>query len=356
MRGVRPDDRVVLCGSNSVALVIAHLGILRAGAVVALAGETLTERELRHVVSNAAAIAAFASGEAVGRLEAIAADTGLEWVATLDVHGSAPRLEEALSQRDTLRAGGLESRRAAILGYTSGTTGEPKAAMLSHANVLSSVRGVIGAWRWQDDDLLVHSLPLTHQHGLTGVHATLLSGSRAVVQPSLDPAALCAAIASEKATVLFAVPAVYERLLAWEGAGSADFSSLRLATSGSAPLSAQLWERARDLIGAEPVERYGTTESGLDASNPYDGARQPGSVGVPLPGVEVVIADAGGTPVDDGADGEILVRGPHVFDGYWRDEGATAESLRPGVGFGPGMSAGSIRATDTSRSPAGSRS
>jgi malonyl-CoA/methylmalonyl-CoA synthetase len=183
------------------------------------------------------------------------------------------------------------------------------------------------AWRWRDDDVLVHSLPLSHQHGLTGVHATLLAGSRAVIQPSLDPARLSAAIAAERATVLFAVPALYERLISWGGGG--DISSLRLATSGSAPLAPGLWERARKLIGREPVERYGTTESGLDASNPYDGPRRPGSVGIPLPGIEIAIADSEGKVLADGVDGEVLVRGPHVFDGYWRNDRATRQSFRP---------------------------
>jgi malonyl-CoA/methylmalonyl-CoA synthetase len=335
-RGAQPGDRVVLCGSNSIEFVIAHLGVLRTGAVDTLAGSTLTERELRHVVTHSGAVGGFASGDAVGRLEALAADTAMAWVVSLEPDAGAQGLEGALNVRGTLRPGGLENRRPAILGYTSGTTGNPKGAPLSHANVLSSVRGVMWAWRWREDDLLVHSLPLTHAHGLTGLHATLLSGARAVIQPSLDPATLCETIAAERATVLFAVPAVYERLLAWGEGAPQDFASLRLATSGSAPLSPRLWERARELVGAEPLERYGTTESGLDVSNPYDGARLPGSVGTPLPGIEVAITDADGLPLADGGDGEVLVRGPQVFAGYWQDERATVDSFRPGDWFRTG--------------------
>jgi len=333
-RGVQPGDRVVICASSSVPFVIADLGILRAGAVATLADATLTERELRHVVATSGAVAAFASGDPVGRLEAIAEDTPLRWVASLDARDRGPRLEEALSSRVALPPGKPDGERAGVLGYTSGTTGDPKGAPLSHSNMLSSARSVMLAWRWREDDVLVHSLPLSHQHGLTGVHVTLLAGSRAVIQPCLDPARLTAAIAGERASVLFAVPAVYERLLSWGGGG--DFSSLRLATSGSAPLAPRLWEKARELIAREPVERYGTTESGLDVSNPYDGPRRPGSVGIPLPGIEIAIADPEGNVLPDGADGEVLVRGPHVFDGYWRDDGATRQSFHPGGWFRTG--------------------
>jgi malonyl-CoA/methylmalonyl-CoA synthetase len=157
-----------------------------------------------------------------------------------------------------------------------------------------------------------------------------------VIQPGLDPAVLCETIATERATVLFAVPAVYERLLAWGAGAPADFASLRLATSGSAPLSPALWERASALIGAEPLERYGTTESGLDVSNPYDGPRLPGSVGTPLPGIEVAITDTEGARLASGADGEVLVRGPQVFGGYWQNERATVDAFRGGGWFRTG--------------------
>jgi malonyl-CoA/methylmalonyl-CoA synthetase len=207
---------------------------------------------------------------------------------------------------------------AAMLAYTSGTTGAPKGVPLTHANVLASTRGVVKAWRWTADDVLVHALPLSHQHGLSGVHLSLLCGSSAVVFSGFDPAALTGAIREHRATVLFAVPAMYERLHAWDGIGDADLSSLRLAVSGSAPLPAALAERVAEWLGQPPLERYGSTEAGLDVSNVSDGPRRPGRVGWALPGIEVRL---------DGEDGEILVRGPQVFDGYWNRPEATAEAL-----------------------------
>jgi malonyl-CoA/methylmalonyl-CoA synthetase len=207
---------------------------------------------------------------------------------------------------------------------------------LTHANLLSSIRGVMLAWRWQPDDVLVHALPLTHQHGLGGVHATLLAGSRAVIHTRFDPAALCAAIRAEWATVLFAVPAIYERLVAWEAVADADLSSLRLAVSGSAPLSPALAERVAALLGQLPLERYGSTEAGLDVSNPYEGPRRVGTVGLPLPGVELAIVDGTGALVPNGSDGEIVLRGPQVFSGYAGQPEATAAAFYPGGWFRSG--------------------
>jgi malonyl-CoA/methylmalonyl-CoA synthetase len=230
----------------------------------------------------------------------------------------------------------LASDAPALLAYTSGTTGAAKAVPLAHANLLASVRGVMLAWRWSEADVLVHSLPLSHQHGLGGVHATLLAGSRAVILGSFDPEALCGAIADARATVLFAVPAVYERLAGWEGIAGARLDSLRLLVSGSAPLSPALAERVEAVTGQLPLERYGTTESGLDVSNPLEGPRRVGSVGLPLPGVEVLIADEHGAPLADGQDGEINLRGPQVFGGYRGNAAATAEAFHEGGWFRTG--------------------
>jgi malonyl-CoA/methylmalonyl-CoA synthetase len=164
----------------------------------------------------------------------------------------------------------------------------------------------------------------------------------------LDPGRLVAAIRDESASILFSVPAVYERLVAAsEGCGrnregqpgvgqspvtrasESSFGSLRLATSGSAPLSTELWAQAAELIGSQPLERYGTTESGLDVSNPYDGPRKPGAVGIPLPGVEMRVVDSAGAELAADADGEVVVRGPQVFAGYWGDDRATRDSFYP---------------------------
>jgi malonyl-CoA/methylmalonyl-CoA synthetase len=258
-------------------------------------------------------------------------------VALEEVEGSeAPSLRQAISEGEPLEPGDADGDDVVMLAYTSGTTGRPKGVPLSHANLLSSVRGVTWAWRWDASDVLVHALPFSHQHGLSAVHISLLCGSRAVVYSKFDPERLCRAIEAEKATILFAVPAIYEKLVAWEGIEEADFSSLRLAVSGSSGLSPALAHKVSLLLGKDVLERYGSTESGLSVSNPYDGPRKFGTVGFPLPGTELAIVDEGGDSVQMGQDGEIVLRGPQVFSGYWDLPDATEESLYSGVWFRTG--------------------
>jgi malonyl-CoA/methylmalonyl-CoA synthetase len=304
-RGVEPGDRVLLCAPTSMALVVAYLATVRVGATAMPCDAALTAAELRHLLEDGAPVAAFVAPDARERLAAagdVKTVVGIDEVARLDGDPVDPEPDPG----------------PAMLAYTSGTTGAPKGVPLTHANVLASTRGVVKAWRWSADDVLVHALPLSHQHGLSGVHLSLLCGSRAVVFSRLEPAGLTAAIRDRAASVLFAVPAMYERLDRWDGIRDADFGSLRLPVSGSAPLSPALAERCADWLGQVPLERYGSTEAGLNVSNVYDGPRLPGRVGWALPGIEVRL---------DGDDGEILVRGPQVFAGYWRRPDATKDAL-----------------------------
>ena len=331
-QGIGPEERVVLCGSNSLNFVIAYLGILRAGGVVVPASAALTEPELRHLVEDSGAACALAQGDAFDRLMSIADDdTPLRMVVALEEEeaSDAPSLQQAISQGESLEPGDAGRDDVVMLAYTSGTTGRPKGVPLSHANLLSSVRAAMWAWRWDANDILLHALPFSHQHGLSGVHMTLLSGSRTVVHSKFDPSRLCAAIESERATVLFAVPAIYEQLAAWEGIEEANFSSLRLAVSGSSALSPALAREISSLLGQDILERYGTTESGLNVSNPYDGSRKFGSTGFPLPGTELSIVDDEGRCLSPGNDGEIVLRGPQVFSGYWHLQEAMSESFYP---------------------------
>lgn len=352
-RRIGPTDRVLLSGPNSLAFAMAYLAILRTGAIAVPVGAALTERELRQVVTASGATAAFAAGDALGRLRALAdAGAGPAVVVSLERAARGPSVDDAARHAEPLPVPDLPPDYPAMLAYTSGTTGQPKGALLRHGNLLASLRGVALAWQWTPDDVLIHCLPLTHQHGLTGLQATLLTGARAVIHASLEPARLCGDLAAERASLLFAVPTIYERLLAWDEIADADFSSLRIATSGSAPLSSSLFERAQKLLGMAPLERYGTTETGLDISNLYDGERRPGTVGLPLPGVEVAIADDAGHAVADGTDGELLLRGPQVFSGYWDDEAATIRCFLPGGWFRTGDVA-RIDATDGSVSITG---
>jgi malonyl-CoA/methylmalonyl-CoA synthetase len=316
--GVHTGDRVLLAGTTSIELVVAYLAILRAGAAMVPAAPASTRDELAHLVADAEPAAAFAAPEADAAL------SGVERVIALgDVLGP-------LQDGEPLPPDG-EPEDLAMLAYTSGTTGRPKGVPLTHGNLLASLRAAMAAWRWQARDVLVHALPLSHQHGLSGVQMALLGGSTAALLEHFDPTELAATIERVRGTVLFAVPAMYERL-DLEEAGS-----LRLWVSGSAPLSPALAGRLAERLGEPPLERYGSTETGLSVSQLIGGPRTPGTVGFPLPGLELAIADPErGERLPDGEDGEILLRGPQVFGGYWRNPEATDEAFRPGGWFRTG--------------------
>lgn len=364
--GTGPRSAVLAVAPNSVGLVVAYLAALRAGASVTLANPTLTPRELGALIDRVRPSAVVASPDLAPRLPD--PDSGpSSGDPTLRLPDSSPGSGDSASRLpdpapvyggpparlilDPGGAAGMPAEVAALapaedaavgsgdiahLAFTSGTTGVPKAAPLTHGNVLASVRGLIGAWRWSADDVLVHALPLQHPHGLTAVHMTLLAGSRSAVLSKFEPAALCRAVAAHRATVLFAVPAVYARLLDWPGLDDADLSSLRLAVSGSAPLPARHSDALAEVLGHRPLERYGLTETGFVLSNLCDGERLGGAVGYPLPGAEVRIADPAGAPAPDGTVGEIVVRGPQVFSGYSGAEPGPASGFLDGGWFRTG--------------------
>jgi malonyl-CoA/methylmalonyl-CoA synthetase len=312
--GVRSGTRITIVADSEMSLVLTYLAALRAGASITFAHPSYTTPELARVLAVTEAEFAFATGDSLSRLIDAASDCQVIGLKEqdrdavrdilFDKRPSAPPPD--MSNGDT----------TAILALTSGTTGEPKPVPLSHRNLLSSIRGVIWAWRWSSNDRLIHSLSIAHQHGLGAIHIALLTGCHSIILPRFDPTGLIDAIRTQEASVLFAVPAIYERLLAEAPGDIESLSSLRLLTSGSAPLPEDLAYRVEAMIGQVPLERYGLTETGLDVSNPYEGPRIPGTVGLALPGVELAIVDGAGEVASPGETGEVVLRGPQVFDGY----------------------------------------
>jgi acyl-CoA synthetase (AMP-forming)/AMP-acid ligase II len=221
----------------------------------------------------------------------------------------------------------------ALLAYTSGTTGTPKGVPLTHRQLALSIRSPMAAWRWSENDVLVHALPLYHQHGLGGLHTALIAGSTVHIRAKFTPADLAQAVEASRASAVFAVPTIYQALM---DAQLAPFTGLRLAVCGSAPLSPALAGRLPDLLGRLPLIRYGTTETGLDVSNPF-GDPHGDTIGIPLPGVLTRIwsAERGGEAAP-GQDGEIQLRGPQVFGGYWHDPAATESAFSPDGWFRTG--------------------
>jgi malonyl-CoA/methylmalonyl-CoA synthetase len=307
--GVERGDRVILSAPSSVGLVVAHAALLRLGAVVMPTNGAYRSDEVGHVVSDARPTAA------------IVGDPSWEaWIHDVDpsVTVVSPAIE--LPDGPAVELDRSEPDDPALIGYTSGTTGRPKGAVLSHRNLLASVRGLELAWRWTPDDLLILALPLFHMHGLgVGLHGTLTVGARAVLLPAFDVDTVLDAAAQHDATMFFGVPTMYNRLV--DSPRARELGRLRLCVSGSAPLPAELHRRFEEASGQRVLERYGMTETAMLVSNPHDGDRRPGTVGFPLPGVEVRLA---------GEPPEIQVRGPNVFSGYWERPEANSESFVDG--------------------------
>jgi malonyl-CoA/methylmalonyl-CoA synthetase len=292
--GLAPGDRILMSAGASVDLAVAHVAALRLGLVVVPVNTGFAAGEVGNVA--AAARPALAVLDDHSRLPGVPS-TGPD-VTLAD--GPVPTLDPA-APGDT-----------GLLVFTSGTTGAPKGVPLSHGNLLATSASVEVAWRWTADDRLVLALPLFHVHGLgVGLHGTLLAGASAVILPHFDVDAVLDAVAATGASLMFGVPTMWVRFAA--SPRVAELAALRLCVSGSAPLDPATFAALADGIGSPVLERYGMTETGMLVSNPYDGERRAGSVGLALPGVELRLdpRDGGGEP-----SGEILVRGPNVFAGY----------------------------------------
>ena len=303
--GARPGDRIVVSGAPSVSLVVAHAAALRMGLVVVPVNAAYSEREIEAIVSDSRPTAAVVDRpEMQGWMRTL----GVEMVSGIEVElpdGPVPTLDTVASDDP------------ALLPYTSGTTGRPKGALLSHGNLLASAEALLITWRWTSEDRLILALPLFHIHGLgVGVHGTLLAGASAILQGRFDVESVLDVAGSGEATMFFGVPTMYARLAEADGAGR--LGNLRLCVSGSAPLSPEMHRRIEERCGQRILERYGMTETVMLVSNPYDGERRAGAVGFPFPGVELRLA---------AENAEIEVRGPNVFSGYFERPDATAESF-----------------------------
>jgi malonyl-CoA/methylmalonyl-CoA synthetase len=310
--GLQAGDRVLLCVGSSLDAVVAYVGVLRTGVLVGVpANAAYTERELAHIVSDVRPAAAVVDDPDRARW---LVDSSKE---PLPVLSADLQLVAGVSPAP-VDLGGLDTPATgdpALIAYTSGTTGAPKGAVLSHGNLLANSESVGLTWRWESEDRLVHALPIFHGHGLcVALYTSLLRGSSVVLLPRFDPDAVLDACSNHAATMFFGVPTMYHRLAASPRVG--DLSRLRLAVSGSAPLAADLHGRIRTAGGVDVLERYGMTETLMTISNPYDGERRPGTVGFGFPGVEVDVRDE-----------EIMVRGPTIFSGYWERPAATAEKF-----------------------------
>lgn len=328
--GVTPGDRVAVQTEKSIEMLMLYLGSLRAGAVFLPLNTAYTAGELDYFMRDAEPALLVCAEDKRGAIAPLAREAGVPRVEGLDGAGggslatladAAPTVFATVDRAD--------DDLAAIL-YTSGTTGRSKGAMLTHANLASNSRTLADYWRFTADDVLLHALPIFHTHGLfVGTNVTLMAGASMIFLPRFDVDEILALL--PQATTMMGVPTFYIRLLGESGFTRNLTAHMRLFISGSAPLSAEIHREFSDRTGHAILERYGMTETNMNTSNPYDGDRVAGTVGLPLPGVSLQIADPeSGRALVQGDVGVIEVQGSNVFTGYWRNPEKTAEEFRNG--------------------------
>ncbi|MGJ3265239.1 MAG: malonate--CoA ligase [Salinarimonas sp.] len=326
--GVGEGDRVAVQVEKSPEVILLLLGCLRAGAVFLPLNTAYTPAELAYFVEDAEPALFVCDPAAREALAPLAAARGVKAVETLDAAGGGT-LRDAASAApvDFADATCGPDDLAAIL-YTSGTTGRSKGAMLSHENLASNGRTLKKIWRFGPGDVLLHALPTFHTHGLfTATNTILLAGASMLFLPRFDADEVLRLM--PRATAMMGVPTFYVRLVQHPGLTRETTAHMRLFVSGSAPLLAETHEAFSARTGHAILERYGMTETNMNTSNPYDGDRVPGTVGMPLPGVDLRVVDPEtGARLPDGEIGMIEVRGPNVFKGYWRNPEKTQAEFR----------------------------
>ncbi len=330
--GVEKGDRVALYLCNRPEFVVAYLAALEVGAVMVPINLRYRRRELSHILGDAEPALLVTEEAQMPVLDELSpTDLGPD-TKVLSVDGTDAWLDGAQAGQpsDTEPVSPARAEEPALLMYTSGTTGASKGAVLSHNNVLATVTGLLSAWAWEQNDVLLLPLPLFHTHGLVvGLHCALAMGATVRLRTAFDETETVDILSGGGATLFFAVPTIYTRLveLLAHSEASPDFSAMRLFCSGSAPLPAEVHVEFEGLTGKRILERYGMTETGMNFSNPYAGPRIAGTVGTPLPGVFARVVDAEGRELAAGEEGELLLRGSNVFDHYWRAPKKTAESF-----------------------------
>ncbi|MCR9087521.1 MAG: malonyl-CoA synthase [Rhodobacteraceae bacterium] len=325
--GLAPGDRLAIQVPKSPQALALIAACVQTGTVLLPLNTAYTPNELSYFIENSGARAVVCDPASATALQPVAETCGAAlWTLGASSDGTLAA-RAALLEPSTTVAPRDGADLAAIL-YTSGTTGRSKGAMLTQTNLLSNAEALVAYWRFTDQDVLLHALPIFHTHGLfVGTNVTLLAGGAMIFLPKFDIDAVLEAL--PEATTMMGVPTFYTRLLEDARFTRQAAQHMRLFVSGSAPLLAETHERFEARTGHRILERYGMTETNMNTSNPYDGERRAGTVGRALPGVEVKVTDPdSGAALPRGEIGMVEVRGPNVFRGYWQMPDKTAEELR----------------------------
>ena len=326
-QGVTPGDRVAVQVNKSLDALELYVGTVMAGAVFLPLNPDYKASEVAYFLKDATPRMFVVDPSREAEMQSAVAAASVTHVMTLDAKGCGTLKDSA----SLMLVGFTPVKRsaddlAAIL-YTSGTTGRSKGAMLTHRALSSNAETLVEYWRFTPDDVLIHALPIFHTHGLfVATNVALMAGSAMEFLPKFNLDAIFTAMPN--ATTLMGVPTFYTRLLDDPRLTADSTQNMRLFISGSAPLLAETHELWTECTDHKILERYGMTETNMNTSNPYEGARKPGTVGLPLPGVEVKIVDDSGAELAVDQIGSIEVRGENVFAGYWQMPEKTAEELR----------------------------
>ena len=317
-RGLKKGDRLCVYLANCVEMIDLYLACIKLGAIFVPINILYRDREIGHILRDAEPIAAVT--------------TASEFPNLVPVWNPGELTREAAvlsSERLPVTPDGDD---AAGIIYTSGTTGTSKGAVLTHNNFVTNAVNLLACWQITSADRFLLALPLFHVHGLgNGIHSWLASGCRMRLLERFEHQKAAAEFLDFKPTLFFGVPTIYVRLLDIPPDQARQIGeAMRLFVSGSAPLSAQTFEQFRTLFGHSILERYGMSETIMNIGNPYVGERRPGSVGVPFPGVSVRLLSSEGAPVADGETGELYLKGPNIFAGYWRREDASRAAFVDG--------------------------
>lgn len=326
------EERIAFAITPGFAWVATQWGIWRAGGIAVPLPLNSPGPELEYFIDDSGTSTVVCDALTQQQVSPIAAARGLRPLTSSDL---CARQTPGLPNRGL----NVRSDRRAMILYTSGTSSRPKGVVTTHAHITAQIESLVEAWEWSADDHILQCLPLHHVHGIINVvSCALWAGATCQMLPRFDTNAVWEAIATGSLTLFMAVPTIYTKLTAaWEAASperrkilSGGCAGMRLMVSGSAALPVSTLQRWKEISGHTLLERYGMTEIGMALSNPLHGERVPGSVGNPLPGVEVQLVGEDGKPVTPGTAGEIEVRGPAVFSEYWDTPEATRAAFRDG--------------------------